>query len=129
MGIKHNVVGQIYAFKQKDHETVRDCVSRLKQYITRCPDDEKPSQNRLISIFLEGLKNTTLHDHLYAKKHESFNACCLDAMDYDDNFHRKGSSIDINSEDEKSQDKSMGVSSFSAKDLYQEQIMDLVLKH
>ena len=34
MGIKHNVVGQIYAFKQKDHEIVRNCVSQLKQHIT-----------------------------------------------------------------------------------------------
>ena len=27
MGVKHNVVGQIYAFKQKDHETLCTCVS------------------------------------------------------------------------------------------------------
>ena len=27
-----------------------------------------------------------LHAHLYAKKHTNFNECCLDAMDYDDNF-------------------------------------------
>ena len=26
MGIKHNVVAQIFAFKQKEHESVRDCV-------------------------------------------------------------------------------------------------------
>ena len=69
-----------------------------------------------------------LHDHLYAKKHESFNACCLDAMDYDVNFHRKGSSIDINSEDGKSQEKSIGAASPSAKDLNQDQLVDLVLK-
>ena len=86
MGIKHNVVAQIYAFKQKDHESVRDCANRLKQYITRCPTDEKPGQTRLISIFLEGLRNKMLHAHLYAKKHTNFNECCLDAMDYNDNF-------------------------------------------
>ena len=27
MGIKHNVAAQIYAFKQKDHEFVRDCAN------------------------------------------------------------------------------------------------------
>ena len=86
MGIKHNDVVQIYAFKQKDHESVRDYASCLNQYITRCPTDEKPGQTRLISIFLEGLRNKTLHAHLYAKKHTNFNECCLDAMDYDDNF-------------------------------------------
>ena len=86
MGIKHNVVAQIYTFRQKEHESLRDCVTRLKQYVTRCPREEKPSQRRLISIFLEGLQNKTLHAHLYAKKHTCFNECCLDAMDYDDNF-------------------------------------------
>ena len=66
MCIKHNTVVQIYSFKQKDHESVRDCVNRLKQYILRCPDEEKPSQARLLNVFLEGLKNKTLHAHLYA---------------------------------------------------------------
>ena len=86
MGFKHNLVGQINSFQQKDDEYVRDCVSRLKQLYIRCPDDEKPSQSRLISIFLEGLKNKMLHAHLYAKKRSTFYKCCLDAMDYDDNF-------------------------------------------
>ena len=70
-------------------ESVRDCVNRLKQYINRCPEDEKPSQSRLVSIFLDGLKNSILHSHLYAQKHTNFNACCLDAMDFTDNFKFK----------------------------------------
>ena len=57
MGIKHNTVALIYSFKQKDHETMQDCVNRLKQYIAQCPEEEKPSQARLISALLEGLKN------------------------------------------------------------------------
>ena len=69
-----------------------------------------------------------LHDHLDAKKHESFNECCLDAMDYEDNFYRKGYSININLEDGKCQDKSIGTSSSSANDLNQDQLVDLVLK-
>ena len=55
MGLKHNTVAQIYLFQQKEFESVRECVSRLQQYVNRCPNDEKPSQGRLISIFLEGL--------------------------------------------------------------------------
>ena len=86
MCIEHNAIVQIYAFRQKAHELVRDSANRLKQYITRCPNKKKPSQKRLISIFLEGLRNKILHAHLYAKKHTCFNECCLDAMDYDDNF-------------------------------------------
>lgn len=35
---------------------------------------------------VEGLRNKTLHIHLYPKKHATLNACCIDAMDYDNNF-------------------------------------------
>ena len=66
MGIKHNVVTQISSFQQREHKTVRDCVNRLKQYIAHYSDKEKPSEARLISIFVEGLKNQTLYAHLYA---------------------------------------------------------------
>ena len=129
MGIKHNAVAQIYAFKQKDHESVRDCANRLKQYITRCPIEEKPSQARLISIFLEGLQNKTLHAHLYAKKHTSFNECCLDAMDYDDNFDISSVSSHGNQKSDKgvsSKDSESMVP--SVKDVNQNEIAEMVLK-
>lgn len=110
MGPKHTSVTQINAFKQKEHESVRDCVNRLKQYIARCPDDEIPSQKRLVSIFLEGLQNKTLHAHLYAKKHRTFKECCLDAMDYDDNLNL---SSDSSQDDQlkKKQESSKGLES------------------
>ena len=88
MGIKHNPEAKIYKFKQKDHEIVRDCVNHLKQYIARFLVEEKSSQTKLISIFLEGLKDKMLYKHLYAKKHHSLNECCIDAMDLDDNFDK-----------------------------------------
>ena len=90
MGLKHNAVALIYSFKQGKHESVRDSVSRLRQYVKRCPLDKQPSQGRLISLFLEGLRNKVLHAHLYAQKHKTFQECCLDAMDYDDNFEVTG---------------------------------------
>ena len=92
MGLKHNVVGQIYAFRQKDGETVRECISRLKQYISRCPIAEKPNEKRLISIFLEGLRNREMYAFLYTQKHSSLNDCCTDAMDYDDNMYLSSAS-------------------------------------
>ena len=85
MGIKHNTVAQIYNFKQKSHETVRDCANRMRQYISRCPAREIPSQEPLVSLFLEGLSNKTLHVSLYGKKHKTLNECILDAIDLDDN--------------------------------------------
>ena len=44
-----------------------------------------PSSQRLVSIFLEGLANKLLHANLYAKKHNTLNACIKDAIDFDDN--------------------------------------------
>ena len=85
MGIKHNVVAQIYGFVQKENESVRDCANRLRQYIARCPEGEMPSSQRLVSIFLEGLSNKLLHANLYAKKHNTLNSCIKDAIDFDDN--------------------------------------------
>ena len=56
-----NLVTQILGFKQKDTETVRECLDRLKTYIARCLEKEMPSQERLISCFLEGLRSETLY--------------------------------------------------------------------
>ncbi|WP_176691502.1 hypothetical protein [Enterobacter cloacae complex sp. GF14B] len=57
MGIKHNTVAQIYNFKQKHGESVRDSATRMKQYIARCLELEIPAKERLVSLFLEGLLN------------------------------------------------------------------------
>ena len=80
---------------------VRDCANRMKQYISRCPKEDKPSQKWLISLFLEGLTSKTLHAHLYALKHTSFNECCHDAMDYDDNFDVDDKSSLFNNKEDK----------------------------
>ena len=44
-----------------------------------------PSQERLVSIFLEGLLNRELHTSLYMKHHKNLNQCIKDAIDFDDN--------------------------------------------
>ena len=59
--IKHNIVTKIMGFKQKDIETVRECMDRLKTYIARCLEKETPNQERLISCFLEGIRSKTLY--------------------------------------------------------------------
>ena len=85
IGIKHNTVTQILSFQQKDNETIKECIDRLRQYIVRCPASETPSQERLISCFLEGLRNRQLYMHLFAKNHADFDECCFDAQKFDDN--------------------------------------------
>ena len=57
----------------------------MRQYLARCPMEEMPSQERLVSIFLEGLSNKELHATLYMKHHKNLNECIHDAIDYDDN--------------------------------------------
>ena len=44
-----------------------------------------PSQERLVSIFLEGLTRKDLHTVLYMKHHKNLNQCIHDAIDYDYN--------------------------------------------
>ena len=43
------------------------------------------SQERLLSIFLEGLSSKELHVALYMKHHKNLNQCIHYAIDYDDN--------------------------------------------
>ena len=69
--------------------------------MARCLEEEMPSQERLVSIFLEGLKNKDLHATLYIKHHKNLNQCINDAIDYDDNC----------GDDEKKDDKSSRASS------------------
>ena len=128
MGLKHNAVALIYSFKQGEHESLKDSVSRLKQYVNRCHPDEKPSQGRFISLFLEGLQNKVLHAHLYAQKHKTFQKCCVDAMDYDDNF--EVSRIFGISSKSRSQDSRCTDSSTTTQEKFptKEEIADLVLQ-
>ena len=88
-GLKHDVLSQIHGFKQESNEFVRDCANRLRHYLARCPEKEAPSQIRLVSIFLEGLSDKSLHAALYMKHHKNLNQCINDAIDYDDNCDRK----------------------------------------
>ena len=61
-----------------------------------------PSQERLVSIFLEGLLNRELHASLYMKHHKNLNQCINDAIDFDDN---------CGAMDKKNEAKSYGASS------------------
>ena len=103
-------------------ESVRDSVNRLKQYIARCPNEEKPIQKRIISIFLVGLCNKTLHAHLYIKKHKKLNECCIDAMDFEDNMDF---SNDSSQEEGTSRDLAPRATTTN---LSLEQIADIVMK-
>ena len=126
MGIKHNVVAQIYSFGQKKNEFVRDCANRLRQYISRCPNREMPGPDRLISLFLEGLSNKSLHANLYGRKHDTLNECIKDAIDLDDNCKLYGN-VDkrVNSSDASSAQSSC---SKEATPMEADAIADLVIK-
>ena len=70
IGLKHDVLSQIHQFKQEPNESIRDCASRLQQYLIRCLVMEIPSQEQLVSLFLEGLWSKELHS-LYETTHGS----------------------------------------------------------
>ena len=75
---------------------MRDGSNKLRQYLARCPKEEMPSQERLVSIFLEGLSNKDFHATLYMKHHKNLNQCIHDTIDYDDNCgkeDKKGSKV------------------------------------
>ena len=65
--------------------------------MARCPEEELPSQERLVSIFLEGLTNRELHAALYMQRHKNLNQCIHDALDYDDNCDRGKTENDTSS--------------------------------
>ena len=97
IGIKHNTYTQILSFWQQDNESVKECIDKLRQYIVRCPASETPSQERLISCFLEGLRNQQLYLHLFAKNHADFDECCFDAQKFDENCNLLHGKLDQDS--------------------------------
>ncbi|MCO5546850.1 hypothetical protein L7F22_000287 [Adiantum nelumboides] len=118
-GIKHNTLTQILDFKQREKETVKDAIARLKSLISRCPLREMPAEDRLISCFLEGLTDRSLHMQLIGQKHIRLDDCFDDALLYEDNCNlgRVGLSNDNVTE-----------SSHASGQVNQEAIADLVMK-
>ena len=49
-----------------------------------------PGSARLISLFLEGLSNKSLHTNLYGRRHDTLNECLKDAIDFYDNYDLYG---------------------------------------
>ncbi|MCO5562631.1 hypothetical protein L7F22_016259 [Adiantum nelumboides] len=79
-GIKHNTVSQIYAFKQRENEKVKEASLRFKQYTERCPRREPPQDERLSVIFMEGLRNEMLKKDLHLKACSTFEHVTREAL-------------------------------------------------
>ena len=92
-GIKHNTLTQILDFKQKEKETVKEAIARLKSLISRCPAREMPAEERLISCFLESLRDRHLHMQLIGKRHVALDDCFDDALLYEDNCNLGGADL------------------------------------
>ena len=85
------MLSQIHQFKQEPNAIVRDCASRLRQYLTRCPLMEIPSQEWLVSLFLEGLWSKKLHLAIYMKHLTDLDQCIHEAIEYNDNCAKRAS--------------------------------------
>ena len=118
IGIKHNTITQILSFRQKDIETIKECIDRLRQYIVRCLASETPSQECLISCFIEVLTNRQLYMYLFAKNHVDFDECCFDAQNFDDNCDLLHSKLD----------QDLIESGESSKNMEMHALVDLVLQ-
>ena len=118
MGIKHNTLTQILDFKQTEKETVRDAIGRLKALILRCPPREMPAEDRLISCFLESLRDRNLHLQLFGQKHTKLKECFVDALLYEDNCTMGGTNVHEDNER----------SSHTSQHLNSEAIADIVLR-
>ncbi|MCO5590965.1 hypothetical protein L7F22_044941 [Adiantum nelumboides] len=88
--IKQNTVSQIYAFKQKENEKVKEASLRFKQYIKRCPRRELPQDERLSVLFMEGLRNETLKKDLHLKVCSTFEQVIREALYLVDNCKAYG---------------------------------------
>ena len=62
---------------------MKDGENILRPYLTQCSKEEMLSEERLVSIFLEGLSNKYLHVALYMKHQKILNQCIHDAIDHD----------------------------------------------
>ncbi|KAI5077213.1 hypothetical protein GOP47_0007037, partial [Adiantum capillus-veneris] len=71
---------------QSEGETIRDAILRPKKYIMCCPISERPSEERQMSCFLDGLQNLELYAYLFMRKHKNLERCLLEAIEYDDQF-------------------------------------------
>ncbi|MCO5587134.1 hypothetical protein L7F22_041081 [Adiantum nelumboides] len=89
-GIKHNTVSQIYAFKQRENEKVKEASLRFKQYIERCLRRELPQDERLSVLFMEGLENETLKKDLHLKACSTFEQVTSEALYLVDNCKAYG---------------------------------------
>ena len=88
IGQKHDGLSFLYEFKQESSELVRDYVLRFKKHLARCLEREIPCQERLVSLFIEGLLNRKLHAMLYIRQHKTMNECIREAIEFDDNCKR-----------------------------------------
>ncbi|MCO5546848.1 hypothetical protein L7F22_000285 [Adiantum nelumboides] len=118
-GIKHNTLTQILDFKQKERETVKDAIARLKSLISRCPPREMPAEDRLISCFLESLRDRNLHTQLFERRHVTLDDCFDDALLYEDNCSLGGADAKEGGSDS---------SSHTSRHVNSETIVDLILR-
>ena len=85
-GIKNDTLSSIHQFKQGINESVKDAAYRLRTYITRCPKAEHPTQERLVSIFLDGLTDRHLSKDVYTKRCATLDQCIQEAVDLVENI-------------------------------------------
>ena len=65
-----------------------------------------PSQERLVSLFLEGLRSQELHSAVYMKHITDLDQCIHEAIEYDDNCAKRASGVVSQTDESKSRSSS-----------------------
>ena len=119
MGIKHNTLMQILDFKKKEKETMQDTLGRLKALILRCPSREMLEEDRLISCFLESLRDRNLHMQLLGQNHVKLSKCFDYALLYKHNCTWGGTNM---------REDTVEGANHTSKHINSEAIVDIVLQ-
>ena len=87
-GQKHDGMLQLYEFKQEFKESMRNYALQFRQLMARCLEDELLFQERLVSLFLEGLLDHEPHAMVYVQHHKIVNECICNTIEMEDNCER-----------------------------------------
>ena len=69
----------------KKREFVLDASRRMKRYVKRCPLEEPPTEAKIVSRFIRGLRSDLVAKDLYVKKCSTLNEVTKVAIDLVDN--------------------------------------------
>ena len=85
-GNKWNPIDQLFFLKQEVNETVRDYIRRTKSLHHQCSPSDKMSDDKLMSLFINGLFDLTRQNFLIVRMCRSFTEAYTVATTFEDSM-------------------------------------------